>query len=58
MSVSRKGFPQDILVIAFTYRSYNCIIPPGTTYTNDRTPKVSYLISCDKFDALVKHVIN
>ena len=43
-----KFSPQDRFVSTTTGRIYNCIIPPGTTYINDHSPNVIYLITCDR----------
>ena len=43
-----KFSPQDRFVSTTTGRIYNCIIPPGTTYINDHSSNVIYLITCDR----------
>ena len=44
-----KVFSQDRVGGTSTHRSYNCIAPPRTTYINDHTSNVTYLITCDKW---------
>ena len=44
----KKFFPQDRIVSTTTNRIYNCIVPPGTTYLNDHSSNVIYLITCNK----------
>ena len=44
----KKFFPQDRFISTTTGRVYNCVVPPGTTYINDHSSNVIYLITCDR----------
>ena len=43
-----KFSPQYRVLSTATKRLYNCIVPPGSTYINDHSSNVVYLITCDK----------
>ena len=43
-----KFFPKNKAVSSVTFRQYDCIVPPGTTYINCHSSNVIYLITCSK----------
>ena len=42
-----KFLPLDRIVSTTTNRIYDCIVPPGTTYLNEHSSNVIYLLTCN-----------